>query len=168
MNIKEKWNEYKAWKKAKIEELHEKHPKVADALVKTQVIVAAGLIFGVTYAAGYSDGHKAFEQKLIDAADEIKKERGSDWPDVKPVEDSSIETKSDDSWETRGWKEEYRENYDKVCDFANTLDLGKGEAFIIEDPKQYEGESWFTGDGAKPIVSHFVYGDGCYPPDDEI
>lgn len=166
MNIKEKWNEYKAWKKAKIEELHEKHPKVADALVKTQAVVTVGLIFGATYAIGYSDGHKSFEKKLIDAADKIKKEQSPGWPDVKPVEDCSEEKSYNPL--TRGWKEEYRENYAKVCDFANTLDLCKGEAFIIEDPKQYEGESWFAGDGAKPIVSHFVYGNGCYPPDDEI
>lgn len=166
MNIKEKWNEYKSWKKAKIEELHEKHPKVADALVKTQAVVAVGLIFGATYAVGYSDGHKSFEKKLIDAADEIKKEQLPDWPDIKPVEDCSTKTKSDDPW-TRGWKEEYRENYNKVCDFANTLDLVRGEEFVISDTKQFENEPWFKGDATKPVISHMIDGDGCYPPEDE-
>jgi hypothetical protein len=167
MNIAEKWNAYKAWKKAKIEELHEKHPKVADALVKTQAVVAVGLIFGATYAAGYSDGHKAFERKLTDVADEIKKERVPEESGTEPtVSYDSFNKEFNDPW-SRGWKEEYRENYNKVCDFANTLDLVRGEEFVISDTKQFENEPWFKGDATKPVISHMIDGDGCYPPEDE-
>lgn len=162
MNIAEKWNDYKTWKKAKIEELHEKHPKVANALVKTQAVVAVGLIFGATYAVGYSNGQKDLVNAIRAECDKRKEEKDNS----ETVSYDSFNKEFNDPG-TRGWKEDYRENYDKVCDFASTLDLCKGERFIIEDVKQYESESWFTGDGAKPIVSHLAYGDGCYPPEED-
>lgn len=143
MNIKEKWNEYKAWKKAKIEELHEKHPKVANALVKTQAVVTVGLIFGATYAVGYSDGHKAFEKKLIDAADEVKKEREN--PTMAP------------------WKEEYKENYEKATEFGRSLNMAEGEQIVISDSSVYNDSA------LKPvIIDHYIYSKPCYPPDEDI
>jgi hypothetical protein len=167
MNVAEKWNNYKTWKKAKIEEFNEKHPKLSKAIINTQMIIGVGLAFGVTYAAGYSDGKhsQGLDQYFAQAEKETKKAFPG-WPGVEPVKDSSIETKSDDPW-TRGWKEDYRENYNKVCDFANTLDLVKGEEFVISDTKQFENESWFKGDATKPVVSHLIDGDGCYPPEED-
>ena len=58
-----------------------------------------------------------------------------------------------------GWDEKYRENWDEVNKFAEHLDLYTGEAFMIEDPKQFDVES------DKPIISHLVDGEGCYPPE---
>ena len=61
------------------------------------------------------------------------------------------------------WNESYRENWDKVNEFANTLTLEPGEMYIIEDANQYKGEG-LTSD---ITVSHLVYGDGVYPPEEE-
>ena len=65
--------------------------------------------------------------------------------------------------ESSDWNESYRENWDKVNEFANTLTLEPGEMYIIEDANQYRGEG-LTSDIA---VSHLVYGDGVYPPEEE-
>lgn len=143
MNIAEKWQEYKDWKKAKFEELQEKHPKVADTLVKTKAIVTVGLIFGATYAVGYYDGHKSFEQKLIAAADEAKKEKEN--PTLAP------------------WKEEYRDTYMKARDFGDSLTMEKGEQIILSDSSVYNDPT------LKPvIIDHYVNGKPCYPPDEDI
>lgn len=162
MNIAEKWNDYKTWKKAKIKEFNEKHPKLSSAIIKTQAVIGVGLIFGVTYAAGYNNGQK-------DLVNNIKAEY-----DKRYGRNDSSESVSYDSFNkefnnpyTKGWKEDYRENYNKVCDFANTLDLVKGEEFVISDTKQFENESWFEGDASKPVVSHMINGDGCYPPEED-
>lgn len=65
--------------------------------------------------------------------------------------------------ESSDWNESYRENWDKVNEFANTLTLEPGEMYIIEDANQYRGEG-LTSDIA---VSHLIYGDGVYPPEEE-
>lgn len=63
---------------------------------------------------------------------------------------------------SRNWKDEwYRENWDKVNEFAKTLTLLPGESFWIEEPTQYDAE---PDEGSSVIVSHLVYGDGVYPP----
>lgn len=54
------------------------------------------------------------------------------------------------------WDESYRENWDKVKEFASALALKPGEMFVIEDGREYDRDV---------IVSHLVYGDGVYPPD---
>ena len=67
---------------------------------------------------------------------------------------------------TRNWNDElYRENWDKVNEFAKTLKLQKGETYTLEDSERYYDEPWYTGakDG-HIIVSHLVDYDGCYPP----
>lgn len=61
------------------------------------------------------------------------------------------------------WEENYKDNWDKVVSFADTLDMKSGEMFIIEDSKQYADEPWYDG---KPIVSHLVDNCGMYPPDE--
>ena len=66
---------------------------------------------------------------------------------------------------TRGWKEDYRDNWDKVCEFAKTLDLEDGENYSIEFYKEYEEYRKEHGLD-KNIVSHMVHGTGVYPPDD--
>ena len=65
---------------------------------------------------------------------------------------------STDEWLSRYWKEDYRDDWNRVNDFAKTLDLEEGESYIIEDNRQYGVDD----DG--PVVSHMIYGEGCYPP----
>lgn len=66
---------------------------------------------------------------------------------------------------TSGWTEEYRASYDKVKAFADELPMVKGEMFIIEPASTYSDDEWFVGDPNKPVVSHLINGDGCYPPE---
>lgn len=76
---------------------------------------------------------------------------------VVPKEEPKVE-KAKDPW-TSNWDEKYREKWDKVNEFAKTLDLDEGESFWIDEPSQYDVES------DEPIVSHMIYGSGCYPPE---
>lgn len=71
-----------------------------------------------------------------------------------------------DDFCTRNWNDElYRENWDKINEFAKTLKLQKGETYLIEDSERYYDEPWYTGakDG-HTLVSHLIDGSGCYPP----
>lgn len=76
---------------------------------------------------------------------------------VVPKEEPKVD-KAKDPW-TSNWDEKYREKWDKVNEFAKTLDLDEGESFWIDEPSQYDVES------NEPIVSHMIYGSGCYPPE---
>ena len=55
------------------------------------------------------------------------------------------------------WKEDYRNNWDRVNEFAKSLDLVEGESFMIEEGSQYDCDG--------TIVSHLINGEGCYPPE---
>lgn len=64
------------------------------------------------------------------------------------------------------WKQ-YEENWNKVNAFAETLNLLPGESFIIEDAEQYRDCTDLVNcDFSKPIVSHLVYNEGIYPPEE--
>lgn len=68
--------------------------------------------------------------------------------------------------EKEEWKK-YEDNWNKVNAFAETLTLLPGESFIIEDAEQYRDFSDFSQcDFSKPIVSHLVYNEGVYPPEE--
>ena len=74
-----------------------------------------------------------------------------------------------DDFCTRNWNDElYRENWDKINEFAKTLKLQKGETYLIEDSERYYDEPWYTGakDG-HTLVSHLIDLEGCYPPADK-
>ena len=91
-----------------------------------------------------------------------KSESGDDEEiDFIPAKDESDESRKEAL--KKLWEEEYKENWDKVYDLANSLDLKYGEMFMIEDSKQYADEPWYDG---KPIVSHLVNNKGIYPPDE--
>ena len=76
--------------------------------------------------------------------------------------------RSDEKLPANGWDEKYRDNFNAVKDFANTLNLFEGEMFIIEDQKQYAGTDTFMNlDEEHPIVSHLIDGTGVYPNDNE-
>ena len=62
---------------------------------------------------------------------------------------------------TRNWKESYRENWDKVNAFAKTLELEDGEEYYITGPNTWAGQT------DKVVVSHLIYGDCAYPPEDD-
>lgn len=73
-----------------------------------------------------------------------------------------------DHWNS-GWDEKYRYNYDRVREFAKTLDLFEGESFMIEDQKQFLSDpaSYYANmDPTMPVVSHMVWNEGVYPPED--
>jgi hypothetical protein len=62
------------------------------------------------------------------------------------------------------WREEYRETYDKVNAFADTLNLVKGEMYIIEDQTQFcDSDCYSKMDRTRPIVSHMIFNEGVYP-----
>lgn len=66
-----------------------------------------------------------------------------------------ISRKSSDIF--NNWKEDYRDKWDRVNDFAKSLDLVEGESFMIEEGSQYDCDG--------TIVSHLINGEGCYPPE---
>lgn len=74
-----------------------------------------------------------------------------------------------DDFCTRNWNEElYRENWDKVNEFAKTLKLQKGETYLIEDSQRYYDEPWYIGEKDEhTLVSHLINGDGYYPPENK-
>ena len=55
------------------------------------------------------------------------------------------------------WKEDYRDKWNRVNEFAKMLDLVEGESFMIEEGSQYDCDG--------TIVSHLINGEGCYPPE---
>lgn len=67
---------------------------------------------------------------------------------------------------TKNWNEElYRENWDKVNEFAKTLRLQTGETYILDDSQRFYFEPWYYGEkDGHVIVSHVVDSEGCYPP----
>lgn len=130
MSIKEKWQKVKKWCK--------EHPAELIGLI-------GGIGGGLTLGAGLllskaKDPHETAKMKAVLDCEKSLEEGHSQYalPD---------------------WNESYRENWDKVNKFANTLTLEPGEMYIIDDASQYGGEGL--------EVSHLVYGDGVYPPEEE-
>jgi len=79
--------------------------------------------------------------------------------------DETVEEVVEDPY--RWNEEEYRETYDRVREFADTLNLKCGESYIIDDCKQYYDDDWYKGrTDDKPIVSHMLYGTGVYPDEE--
>lgn len=144
MNVAEKWNNYKTWKKAKIEEFNEKHPKLSNAIIHTQMVIGVGLAFAVTYAVGYSDGQIKLTAQ-IEAENNRRKEQQLQEPILAP------------------WKEEYKENYEKATEFGDSLKMAEGEQIVISDSSVYNDPT------LKPvIIDHYIYNKPCYPPNEDI
>ena len=70
----------------------------------------------------------------------------------KALEDASHEIDS-------GWKEDYRDTWDEVHELTKRIDLAPGESYMIEEPRQ------LGLDTDQPVISHMIYGNGCYPPE---
>ena len=86
-----------------------------------------------------------------------------------PESTCEVDSVFTDDFCTRNWNEElYRENWDKVNEFAKTLKLQKGETYTLEDSERYYDEPWYTGEkDGHVIVSHLVDYYGCYPPENK-
>lgn len=70
----------------------------------------------------------------------------------KALEDVSHEIDS-------SWKEEYRDTWDEVNELSKRIDLAPGESYMIEESRQ------LGLDTDRPVISHMIYGNGCYPPE---
>ena len=124
----------------------EKHPdaymKVAKGM-KYLPVVAAGVAFGIGMAARRNIRNTAMAQ-YEEAKEAIY-----------------------DNWKTPRWDEKYRRDYDRVREFAKTLSLEVGECYIIDDQKQFLTDPEYCDmDPTMPVVSHMVWNEGVYPPED--
>ena len=68
---------------------------------------------------------------------------------------------------TSEWKEEYRDTYNRVNDFAQSLDLVDKEMYVIERNSEFDDIRNALG---KPeiIVSHLIDCRGVYPPEEDM
>lgn len=122
-----------------------KYPKVIKGLCKAAKFWPLLLVAGCAVIASFN-----------------KKPR---WPE--PEETKTV-TETISPWEAN-WDEKYRDEYNKVIDFAKTLNLVEGESYIIEDQKQYIEDGCYPAmDETMPIVSHMIFGTGVYPPKDNV
>ena len=75
-------------------------------------------------------------------------------PDIPDTYENEDNTDIDTRYE---WKEEYRNTYDLVKEFASGLELKDGEAYTIEHNSEWSDDN---------IVSHMIDETGVYPPDE--
>lgn len=136
-----------------------KHPKITKFILKFGRYIPYALI-GIAVINSF-----AIKWKVSDPSNYVID--GDDLVYDNNVNGREIEIekrKSTDEGFVNGWDEKYRENYDAVVAFANTLNLYDGEMFIIEDQKQYIDDDTFADlDKNHPIVSHLVNNTGVYP-----
>ena len=135
-----------------------KHPKITKCILKFGRYIPYALI-GIAVINSFAIKWKVSNPNnyIIDGSDLVYDENTDD-------REIEIERKSAGDASVNGWDEKYRENYDAVVAFANTLNLYDGEMFIIEDQKQYINDNNFpTMDKDHPIVSHLVNDTGVYP-----
>lgn len=135
-----------------------KHPKITKFILKFGRYIPYALI-GIAVINSFAIKWKVSNPNnyIIDGSDLVNDEN----TDSREIE---IEHKSAGDASVNGWDEKYRENYDAVVAFANTLNLYDGEMFIIEDQKQYiDDDNFVNMDKDHPIVSHLVNNTGVYP-----
>lgn len=135
-----------------------KHPKITKFILKFGRYIPYALI-GIAVINSFVVKWKVSDPNnyVIDGDDMVYDESTNG-------REIEIEKKSTDEGFVNGWDEKYRENYDAVVAFADTLNLFNGEMFIIEDQKQYIDDDTFADlDKNHPIVSHLVNNTGVYP-----
>lgn len=157
MNFKDTYNKGKE----KAKKFYENHKTGVKLGLAALGLVAIG---GTIYAVETHSEQKALENFTKSLPDKVDyPELGVTFEKVQP----EPEPEYDDSipWECRKWKEEYRETYDKVKEFATTIDLEDGETYIIERNSKYD-EYRKAHNLPTNIVSHMIDWDGCYPPDE--
>lgn len=156
-----------------------KHPTLMTMAILTAVLAPAMMI--TSKAA--TEGAQERERRLDEAMDERLKEiingegnLGYGVDDIFKNPDDYVVV-SKDEWKNaglcktldaitatveaaedpNGWREDYQDKWDRVNEFAKTLDLVEGESFMIEEGSQYDCDG--------TIVSHLINGEGCYPPE---
>jgi len=148
-----------------------KHPKIAKFILKFgRYIPYAALGIAVLASLPFYNRARDFMESVDPDSINVTDD-GIEFTRYLPKETEprkmAIE-RSDEKIPTNGWDEKYRDNFNAVKDFANTLNLFEGEMFIIEDQKQYAGTDTFMDlDEDHPIVSHLIDGTGVYPNDNE-
>ena len=157
MKFKEKVKKF--WQEHKIDII------VGGILTGTIIV---GLIFAAKKDDDYDYDYDSFEDSWIPDKSNNACESNSVSVDES---DNACESNSVsvDDFCTRNWNEElYRENWDKVNEFAKTLKLHKGESYILDDSQQFYDEPWYDEEkDGHAIVSHMLNGDGCYPPENK-
>lgn len=139
-----------------------KHPKITKFILKFGRYIPYALI-GITVLASLPFYNRARDFMEGVEPDSIRvTEDGLEFTRNVPITDGASEEMSKEvkPW-VANWDEKYRDNFNKVTDFAKTLELEEGEMYIIEDQKQYNVDS------PDPCVSHLVNGEGAYPPESE-
>lgn len=148
MEIKEKLIELKTKAKEKLEVAKE---KAKDYISEHEfgLCVGGASVFSLALLAMAFHKEQEAREEAINMSNEASAK----------LKEMITEVKYDEKKENE-WDETYKETYDKVIDFADSLDLKPGEMYVIEDVNQYRGE------GLPPdiVVSHLVYGTGIYPP----
>ena len=148
-----------------------KHPKIAKRLLQFgKYIPYAALVIAVLASLPFYNRARNFIEGVDPDSINVTDD-GIEFTRYLPKETEprkmAIE-RSDEKLLTNDWDEKYRDNFNAVKDFANTLNLFEGEMFIIEDQKQYAGTDTFMDlDEEHPIVSHLIDGTGVYPHDNE-
>ena len=139
-----------------------KHPKIAKGLLQFGKYIPYAAI-GIVFLASLPFYNRARDfMEGVDPDSVRVTEDGLEFTRNVPITDAASEETSKEvkPW-VANWDEKYRDNYNKVTDFAKTLELEEGEMYIIEDQKQYNVDS------PDPCVSHLVNGEGAYPPESE-
>lgn len=139
-----------------------KHPKIAKGLLQFgKYIPYAALGIAVLASLPFYNRARDFMEG-VDPDSVRVTEDGLEFTRNVPITDAASEEMSKEvkPW-VANWDEKYRDNFNKVTDFAKTLKLEEGEMYIIEDQKQYNVDS------PDPCVSHLVNGEGAYPPESE-
>lgn len=139
-----------------------KHPKIAKGLLQFgKYIPYAALGIAILASLPFYNRARDFMEG-VDPDSVRVTEDGLEFTRNVPITDAASEEMSKEvkPW-VANWDEKYRDNFNKVTDFAKTLKLEEGEMYIIEDQKQYNVDS------PDPCVSHLVNGEGAYPPESE-
>jgi hypothetical protein len=131
---------------------------------KAEIIIAGVAIGGVTVAciAAAKSDYDYQEDLDYDYTEDYRQ------PD-EPESTCECDSVFTDDFCTRNWNDElYRENWDKVNEFAKTMKLHKGESYILDDSQQFYDQPWYDDEkDGHVIVSHMLNGDGCYPPENK-
>lgn len=130
--------------------------KLGDFYNDHKTAVKAGIAVTTTAVLGFA-GYKIFKWSKEEAIENNLLSAGGNI--ANSVGDECTNSNSTD-WVHKNWKEDYRENWDKVHEFAKELKLQDGEEYYITGPNTWEDQ------GNENIVSHLIYGDGAYPPDE--
>lgn len=156
-----------------------KHPTLTTMAILTAVLAPATMITTKAATEGAQERERRFDEAIDERLKEIINGEGNlgygaddifknpddyvvvskdEWKNAGLCQTlDDIITAAQEAEDPNGWREDYRDKWDRVNEFAKTLDLVEGESFMIEEGSQY--------DCVGTIVSHLINGEGCYPPE---